>query len=292
LQGCPGNDQLNLPDVSKLYVSDLDGTLLRNDGLLSDFTRRALNILLEKGLRFTVASARTWSEIKPLMDGVHLKLPVIAVNGAFLSDFHSGRPQIINCLPQEITESIFSHILKTGLMPFICFYDGKEEVLAFEDLINEQMRWFHSLLTSQKQKRLRLVQDLKSVLRHKVVSFAVMGPPQIVSDLNDSLIAEYPGRLENFHFENPYSPGHWWLTVHDSTACKSKALRELADIEGFKMEDVVVFGDHINDIRMFAAAGKAVAVSNAQEKLKAHADEIIGSNEEDAVANYLLKQFE
>lgn len=278
---------MKAPTEKTLYVSDLDGTLLRNDGNLSDFSRRKLMELLESGLRFTVASARTWSEITPLLKGVPLRLPVIAVNGAFLTDFATGRPLRINRLPPDLSERIYREILDIGLLPFICGYDGRADKLYFRELINDQMRWFHEILRLRSPHRLCHVDDLQNVLSLQVVSFAVMGPSESVGRLAGHLAAEYPGRLECFHFQNPYSPGHWWLTIHDAAACKSKALRELAEMYDFRMGNVVVFGDHINDIRMFQTAGRAVAVANAQEPLKEHADEIIASNEEDAVVKYL-----
>lgn len=270
-----------------LYVSDLDGTLLRSDGTLSDFSRRKLAELLEAGVHFTVASARTWSEITPLLKGLPLRLPVIAVNGAFLSDFATGRPLRINHLPADLAVKIYEEILEIGLLPFICAYDGQTDKLYYRDLINDQMRWFHEILMIHSRHRLCHTGDLRAVLSQQVVSFAVMGPPNHVDQLARRLKDEYPGQLENFHFQNPYSPGHWWLTIHDAAACKSIALRELAELYGFRMENVVVFGDHINDLRMFKMAGRAIAVANAQQQLKSHAHEITASNDEDAVVNYI-----
>jgi Cof subfamily protein (haloacid dehalogenase superfamily) len=278
---------LKKPAENILYVSDLDGTLLRSDGTLSDYSRRKLAQLLEAGINFTVASARTWSEITPLLKGLTLRLPVIAVNGAFLSDFATGRPLLINRIPDDLASQIYGQILNVGLLPFICGYDGQTDKLYYQDLINDQMRWFHGILMIHSRHRLCHTPDLRPVLSQQVVSFAVMGPQEQVDRLARRLEAEYPGRLENFHFQNPYSPGHWWLTIHDAAACKSRALRELADLYGFQMENVVVFGDHINDLRMFQTAGRAVAVANAQEQVKSHAHEIIASNEEDAVVHYI-----
>lgn len=276
-------------DREILYVSDLDGTLLRSDGTLSDFSRSKLTHLLEAGIHFTVASARTWSEIAPLLKGLPLRLPVIAVNGAFLSDFSTGRPLQVNRIPADLAGPIYEAILQADLRPFICGYDGRCDRLYYEDLINDEMRWFHQILTTRSRHRLSHRPDLRSALSLQVVSFVVMGPAEQIDRLTQRIKTEFPGRLENFHFQNPYSPGHWWLTIHDAAACKSRALGVLADLYGFRMENVVVFGDHINDLRMFQAAGRAVAVANAQEPLKSYAHEVIVSNNEDAVVRYISK---
>ncbi len=74
-----------------IYICDLDGTLLRSDGVLSDFARDGLNELLSAGMRLTVASSRATPAMRALLAGVDLRLPVIEFNGAFVSELESGR---------------------------------------------------------------------------------------------------------------------------------------------------------------------------------------------------------
>ena len=274
---------------NRLYISDLDGTLLRSNGRLSDYSRDQLARLVEAGLPFTVASARTWSEIKPLLEGVPIRLPVIAVNGAFLSEFESGRPRVINELPHAVSKRLYEMILKAGLLPFVCAVDRQQEAMYYQDLVNPQMEWFYGILTTEGHRQLRQVDDLRSVLDLNVVSFATMGPHDTIRDLYHAAESAFEGQLENFFFENPYTPGHWWLTLHDRRSCKSIAMTELAGLLEVPLEHVTVFGDHLNDIRMFERAGHGVAVANAHDKLKGIASEIIGTNEEDAVVRYLTE---
>lgn len=277
---------------NKLYVSDLDGTLLGPDGRLSDYSRRALTELLEAGAHFTVATARAWGEITPVLGDLPLKLPVIAINGAFLTDYQSGKHLVINNLESATAESIYQRILEHDLLPFVVAFNGTEDCLYWERLINEEMLWYHDILELEKDKRLRHIERLTDALAEKVIAFAVMGPRANVSTLSLRLAGEYPGLLENFLFENPYSPGHWWLTIHDRRACKSKGIRSLVEMTGHSFENLTVFGDHINDIKMFRLAGTAVAVGNAEEAVKAAANLVIGRNDEDAVVKYIKCTFE
>jgi hypothetical protein len=274
---------------NKIYVSDLDGTLLGAGGVLSEYSRRTLTKLLAAGVHFTVASARAWGEIVPVLGDLPLTLPVIAVNGAFLTDYKTGRHLVTNNLANDFAETIYQHVLDHRLLPFIVTHNGDEDCLYWQDLQNEQMQWYHDMLHVQKDKRIRRTADLKHALAEQVIAFAVMGPPDLVRTLSAFLADKYPGLLENFLFENPYSPGHWWLTIHDQRACKSRAIRTLVEMTGHKLENLTVFGDHINDIKMFQLAGTAVAVANAEDALKRRSDCIIGSNEEDAVVKYLLE---
>jgi hypothetical protein len=82
-----------------LYVCDLDGTLLRSDATLSGFARDSINRLLDAGVHLTLASARGTAGMRTLLDGVRLRLPVIELNGAFVSDMRSGRHVAGNVLP-------------------------------------------------------------------------------------------------------------------------------------------------------------------------------------------------
>lgn len=273
----------------KLFVSDLDGTLLQGDGTLSAYSRKALTKLLDAGVHFTVASARAWGEIVPVLGDLPLSLPVIAINGAYLTDYATGNHLAINHIENDFAAAIYQHILEGQLQPFIVTHNGTEDCLYWQDLKNEQMQWYHDILHVHKDKRIRRIEDLKHALAEKVIAFAVMGPPEHVKALSEMLADEYPGLLENFLFENPYSPGHWWLTIHDERACKSKAIRTLAEMTGHDLNNLTVFGDHINDIKMLQLAGKGVTVANAEPEVKAIADEIIGSNDDDAVVRYMLQ---
>jgi len=240
-------------------------------------------------VHFTVASARAWGEIVPVLGDLPLTLPVICINGAFITDYTTGKHLVINNIENDFARVLYQHILDEDLLPFIVTHNGTQDCLYWQELKNEQMQWYHDILHVHKDKRIRQVEDLTHALAEQVIAFAVMGPPEQVTALSNRLAVEYPGLLENFLFEKPYSPGHWWLTIHDRRACKSKAIKTLVDMTGHSLENLTVFGDHINDIKMFELAGTSVAVANAEEVLKSHADKIIGSNKDDAVVRYLIE---
>jgi Cof subfamily protein (haloacid dehalogenase superfamily) len=271
-----------------LYVSDLDGTLLSSSGRLSDFSRENLTRLLENGLNFTVASARAISEIQPVLGDLPFKLPVIAVNGAYLTDYKTGKHLQINAMEKSTAQAIFDIIRKKNLWPFVCTFNGREDRLYYQTLDHPATHWYCQALAALGDKRLRETQNLAGVLNETAISLAVMGDREPVGEIADILAGQFAGQLENFYFENPYSPGYWWLTIHDKKACKSIAIKELMEMTGFKREQLTVFGDHINDIRMLELAGTAIAVENAEKEVKLVADEVIGTNEDNSVVKYIL----
>jgi hydroxymethylpyrimidine pyrophosphatase-like HAD family hydrolase len=93
--------------MDTIYISDLDGTLLRNDVSLSDYSRENLKLLLKKGAKFTVASARRVSGIRKMLGDLPITLPIINFNGAFLSDYRTGKHQVINALSPYVAMELF-----------------------------------------------------------------------------------------------------------------------------------------------------------------------------------------
>ncbi len=280
------NDTAN----NRIYISDLDGTLLKSDATLSSYTRQKLCELLDSGIHFTIASARSINSLKPVLEGIPFRLPIIEINGAFITDFETGRHLVINKIDSGIVERVFSCITRHGLLPFVSTFNGNQDCLYFQDIINPAMQWYLDDRRANADTRLRHVEDITVAFNDDVISLNVMGERQQVEHLAGQLDRELGDRLENFFFENPYSPGGWWLTIHDRKACKSIAIRELVDLVGFRADDLTVFGDNLNDVKMFRAAARAVAVANATDEIKQYAHHVIGSNEDDSVVKFILQE--
>lgn len=80
-----------------------------------------------------------------------------------------------------------------------------------------------------------------------------------------------------------------WLEIMPVNASKANAIRQLKSLSG--CEKTVVFGEGKNDVDMFELADESYAVENAHEDLKRYATDIILSNEEDGVAQWLARNF-
>src|ERR1039457_6005406 len=113
--------------METIYISDMDGTLVRNDISLSDYSRENLRKLLEKGAKFTVASARSVSGIRKMLGDLPITLPIINFNGAFLSDYRTGKHQVINALSPSVAQELFGQMTAHGFSPFISSFDGERD---------------------------------------------------------------------------------------------------------------------------------------------------------------------
>ena len=146
---------------SPLYVSDLDGTLLRDDTSLSQYSKDTLNALLDQGLLFTVASARSIATMRPLLADVPLRLPVVGFNGAFVSDLASGQHYLIRDLHRDVLSELWRQITDAGYIPFISTYDGTADRLYYCDITNDGMAWYLRNRQLHQDPRLCYLADLQ-----------------------------------------------------------------------------------------------------------------------------------
>ena len=270
-----------------LYVSDLDGTLLRNDTSLSQYSRDTLNALLDQGLLFTVASARSIASMRHVLADLPLRLPVIEFNGAFVSDLASGQHYLVRALHRDILPELWQQIADAGYIPFISTYDGTTDRLYYRDITNDGMAWYLRNRQLHQDPRLCYLTDLQCGLDDQVVCLTVIGPGPELEKLDEAINQRHAKRVQTHCYENQYSPRWYWLTIHDARATKEQGILSIKRMQGLEDCRLVVFGDQVNDLDMFKMADEALAVANAIPALKERATGIIATNEEDGVARYI-----
>jgi len=273
--------------MGTLYISDLDGMLLTNEATLSEFSRTTLQALLRDGLPFSVASARSVGSMRSILEGLNLRLPVINFNGAFISDLETGRHEIINAVEPQVVDDVYGLIVKSGYSPFVSTFNGTEDCVYYREIVNGGMDWYLNDRIANRDRRFRCIEDLTHSFQEQVVCLTVIGAREDLSELDIAIQEQHEDMVETHLFENQYSPGWYWLTTHDRRATKVQAIRTLMENHGLSEDDLIVFGDHINDIKIFKTASQSIAVANAAAELKRHATHVIGSNQEDSVVKYI-----
>lgn len=277
--------------VDTLYISDLDGTLLNNNAELTDYSRQTLQTLIDAGLPFTVASARSIVSMQQMLAGLQLTLPVICFNGGYLSNFTTGEHHVVNSIDRDVALQIYDHVTDSGCIPYLSTFTGTEERVYYHSVNNEGMDWYLQERFIRKDPRFRWTEDLRSGLEEQLVCMTVIDRKEVLDVLERHILECHGERVSVHHYENQYSPGWYWLTVHDRHASKDVAVTRLKKLLGVPDCRTVVFGDNLNDIAMLQAADHAVAVDNAHPEVKRHAHEVIESNEKNGVVNYLVRNW-
>jgi Cof subfamily protein (haloacid dehalogenase superfamily) len=275
--------------VNRLFVSDLDGTLVGRNARLSYMTRRHLLDLLRGGLRFTVASARSIHTMAPILEGLPIALPVAEFNGAFITDLKHRQPLVCHALDAAVVEVVLDWALGSNVPPFVSSYSaGQQRLYPPVHMPNAGIRWYDASRRAARDPRLRAAVDPRSLLDQSIVCLTLIADRATLTPLLHAVNTRFPGGTNSLLFENPYQRGWYWLTVQSDKATKAHALRAIAAHAGIELEQSTVFGDEINDIPMFEVAGRGVAVENAVAELRQIAHEVIGHHEHDSVIRYLL----
>lgn len=258
-------------------------------GELSEFARNALNDLIQQGLCFTVASARSCATIREVIAGLRLRLPVVEFNGALVTDLVSGRHVLVQSMDRAVAPEILERVGRLGCMPIVSTVGGGEDHCFYDYARNVGMRHYIDGRVAVGDRRMRQVACLVDALLEEVVCMTLVGRREellvVLADIEEC----FPEVTSLHLFENKYLPGWFWLTIQDRGASKARALRVLMEMHGFDEGAVTVFGDDNNDVPMFQMAGRALAVDNATDVLKAHADAVIGPNSADSVVRYILE---
>lgn len=273
--------------MNTLYISDLDGTLLDNNASLSPHACQSLASLIEDGLHFSVASARSISSIRTMLEGLPLRLPVIEFNGAFISDLDTGHHHIVNAIQPEVARALYALKTDHNCRPFISTFNGRDDRMYHHEPNNEGMHWYLRDRIRMKDSRLRSLESARDSLREQVICLTSIGEQAPLTALAARVEEQFGEHVETHLFENQYSPGWYWFTVHDRRATKDQAIRALMQAQGLEASDLVVFGDNTNDLKMFDIATESVAVANAVQAVKDRATHVIGPNEADSVVEFI-----
>ena len=269
--------------MKTLYVSDLDGTLLRSDVSTSDYTNRTINRLARQGMLFSYATARSYSTSAKVTRGLDAHIPLIVYNGAMIVDNVTGEILLSNFFGSDAHE-VLSDLLAHGVVPIVyAFVDGVER---FSYVPARSSRGVLDFVASRRgDRRDNPVASVQDLYRGDIFYFACIGDAEKLEPLE----RRYRGVCHTVYQKDIYS-GEQWLEIMPLAASKSNAIRQLREKLGCNR--LVVFGDGKNDIDMFELADEGYAVINAAPELKAVATAVIGSNDEDAVAHWLREYAE
>ena len=270
-----------------LYVTDLDGTLLQPDVTVSGRSFAILSELLDKGLPLTVATARTSFSVLPILRGLPFRLPLILQNGSVLHDPVTNRIVHAAVIGPDAFRSVLELFAEFGFNGFVFCVPEDQLECCYTELTTEHMRRYYQERRVKYDKPFRQVGTLAELAGLNPVFLSLNASPAKLGPLHQKLRA-LPG-ISVAYYRDVYEPDIWYLEVSAPDASKYHGICRLRKMTGAK--SVTGFGDNHNDIPLFRACDTKIAVGNAADELKALADAVIGRNTEDAVAEYLRKNF-
>lgn len=264
------------PPAHALVATDLDGTLLRRDDSVSPRTRAALALAAHAGARHLVVTGRPVPGVRRLLAVLGYGGPAVCGQGAQLYDAGAGRMVRTVTLDRGAADTALGKIeAQVGRVFAAVDQDGADG----RTLIEPGYRMPHPNLPAQRVRRreeLWSAPVIKVLIRHRELAEDALAEAarDAVGDLA-SVTHSGPGTVEL----QPYGVD------------KGTGLALAAEFLGTDAGAAIAFGDMPNDLPMFRAAGYGVAMAGAHPDLRAAADEVTSSNEDDGVAVVLERVF-
>lgn len=266
--------------MKTLYVSDLDGTLLRRDKTVSEFTVKTINELTARGMLFSYATARSYVTASRLTAGITAHIPVIIYNGAFILENGTERRLFSEHLSAEESRYVLDLLLSHGIYPFVyAMVDGVEKYTNCPRFQSAAAKTFEDGRPGDP--RANPVDDPAELYRGDIFNITCIDDEEKMRPVYEQLRDRY----QTLWFRDLYS-GERWFEILPRNATKANAILKLKEMLG--CDRIVCFGDAENDLSMFRIADESCAMANAVDEVKSVATRVIGSNEEDGVARYLL----
>jgi Cof subfamily protein (haloacid dehalogenase superfamily) len=256
----------------RVVASDLDGTLVREDGSISERTKRALQAAEQAGALVVFVTGRPPRWMWPVVEATGASGLAICANGALVYDL--GREAIVreHALGAESAARLVAALREA--LPGVQF--AVETGLTFGHEPGYVPSW---------PMPNRVVATVEELIADPVSKLLVKHPDRPPREIHQQVAA-----LAGEEAVVTYS-GDVLLEVSGAGVSKASTLAALCDEQGFTAADVLAFGDMPNDVPMLTWAGRGVAVANAHEDAIAVADEVTASNDDDGVARVLERYF-
>jgi len=236
----------------KLLALDMDGTLLNEKSEVSEENRRWIDRAIEAGITVVFATGRGYPSALPFAEQLGLSSPMVLVNGG------------------EVWASPDRLHSRTLLEP--------ERVEALRELaLRHEDTWYWAYSVERVYNKNEWVGDVRE---KEWLKFG------FYTENTDALreITQAIPAIGDFEVTNSHPCN---LELNPKGVSKASGLHAVCGMLGIGMNDIVACGDSLNDVAMLREAGLGVAMGNAQDAVKAEADVVTLTNEEDGVAHVI-----
>jgi Cof subfamily protein (haloacid dehalogenase superfamily) len=269
----------------KLVATDIDGTLVNDHGELAPFTISVLRNLLEQDVHVVLVTGLNPWPTKHYVQQIGHGIRAICLNGVFFIE--NGHLQPGSFVDGQVALDAVRFILKHGYVPLVY---GTDNVSRYIPGNPEAMKKVTSLIRDRAFQPYVPVKTLEDLFKVRPVQVSICDSDNRATDI-------YP-ELQNAVGDRAYvvyqpggRSGRSWVEVNNPEARKDISLLALAERLGISSDEIVYFGDNLNDIPVFTSIAYSVAVANARSEVLDLSWCIAKSNNEHGVARFLVDFF-
>jgi Cof subfamily protein (haloacid dehalogenase superfamily) len=280
----------------KCIATDMDGTLLNSQQMISEGNRTAIKKAQEKGIEVVIATGRSYDEAQSVLAEAGLQCPIICVNGA---EVRTKEGEIIHTNELSAKQSldiyeilhhsdtyyevftnkgIYTDHYEKGVQTLMNIFQTANPDMP-EDQIYEMAKNRYS------KGHIQIVENYEHVIESNdqlIYKFLVVSK-------NPSELMRVKEKLETFPEISVSSSGSENLEVTHNKAQKGIALTWFTERMGISMQETMAIGDNLNDLSMFERVGRSVAMGNGHPDIKKICSHETAVNDEDGVGKAILE---
>jgi len=262
----------------KVIISDLDGTLLGPDHKISEFTKKIIRMIVDKGIYFIIATGRHHRDVVEIRETIGINSFLITSNGAIILD---DKNKMIH--RAEIDRDVVKGILDIPIDRKSIhqnIYQGDSWVSETNNPFLKDFQKEGTFTNILCNFEVRMGYDTEKI-------FFISDSHENLIELKHKILNLY-GDSVDVTFSLPKC-----MEIMAKGTNKGTALETALNLIGVKPEEAIAFGDGLNDVEMLNFVGKGYLMQNAAEVVKERLPhlEIAGYNSEDAVAKKIIELF-
>lgn len=252
----------------KLIAVDMDGTLLNSKGEITEKTMAAIRNAVDQGIILVISTGRPIQGVEKYNGLLDLRGPVITYNGAMIVD----APTREVLFRQELSRDDAKRIWELGRK-----YDTTMCIWSNNQLYSNQ--WNDKIHDYKKLSGVEpiLIKDFDTLSEQGITKILWYDEVKRVGEFLNELSPEMFSEV-SYCTSKPS-----FLEFFSSKVSKSVALEKIGEIYNITREEMIAIGDGLNDLGMIQYAGLGVAMGNAEEEVKKHAQLVTKTNDEEGV---------
>lgn len=266
----------------RLLAIDIDGTLVNSRDELTDATRQALRRACAAGLKLVLATGRRYSRALPLVEPLAIDAPLVTASGALIKHPLDHRTLFQATFARPLLCDLLGVVERRGFEAVLyadSYHEGFDFYCQRLEVTRPELADYLTLNPGCH----RLWPTLMSDPPEGVFAGFSTGTREEMLDLHEELQRALPGLLYTHVLRSPRYIGHM-CEIAPFGVTKWSGIQHVAAEWGISPDQMCAVGDDVNDIPMIEAAGIGIAMGNAQPEVKAAADFIAPTHDQDGLA--------